>query len=80
MKTAILVSAALLGILSLAGVAQAQAQDASAQQDGQSATANASSNSEYGGVPGSTSASGSMDRSRSATCGHLPQCNADSGH
>ncbi|RZF26252.1 hypothetical protein EVC45_29415 [Paraburkholderia sp. UYCP14C] len=78
MKTKILASAALLGILSLAGVAQAQ--DASAQQDGQSALANASSNSEYGGVSGSTSVSGSMDRTRSATCGHLPQCNPDSGH
>lgn len=78
MKTTILVSAALLGILSLASVAQAQ--DASGQQDGQSASANASSNTGYGGVSGSTSASGSMDRSGLATCGHLPQCNPDSGH
>jgi hypothetical protein len=80
MKTTILVSAALLGILSLAGGAQAQAQDASGQQIGQSASADASNNSGYGGVSGTTSASGSMDRLGSPTCGHLPQCNADSGH
>ena len=78
MKTTILVSAVLLGILSLASVAQAQ--DASGQQDGQSASTNASSNSGYGGVSGSTSASGSTDRWGAATCGHLPQCNPDSGH
>jgi hypothetical protein len=78
MKTTILVSAALLGMLSLAGAAQAQ--DASGQQDGQTASANASSNAGYGGVSGSSSASGGMARSAWATCGHLPQCNADSGH
>ncbi|SEJ91955.1 hypothetical protein [Paraburkholderia diazotrophica] len=78
MKTTIFVSAVLLGILSLAGVAQAQ--DASGQKDEQSASANASNNSGYGGVSGSTSASGSMDRWGAATCGHLPQCNPDSGH
>jgi hypothetical protein len=32
----------------------------------------------YGGVSGSTSASGSLTRYGPA-CGHLPQCNADSG-
>lgn len=78
MKTTTLVSAALLGILSLASVAQAQ--EASGQQDGQSASTNARSDSEYGGVSGSSSASGGMSRPGSATCGHLPQCNVDSGH
>jgi hypothetical protein len=34
----------------------------------------------YGGVAGSTSAVGSSTRNGSATCGHLPQCNANSGH
>jgi hypothetical protein len=34
----------------------------------------------YGGVSESTSASGSLTRSGWAPCGHLPQCNADSGH
>jgi hypothetical protein len=38
------------------------------------------STSGYGGVAGSTSASGSLSRSGWAPCGHLPQCNADSGH
>jgi len=78
MKTAILVSAVLLGFLSLASVAQAQ--DASGQQDGQTASTDTSSNSGYGGVSGNTSASGNMDRSASVTCGHLPQCKPDSGH
>ncbi|MGF6633252.1 hypothetical protein OKW39_000403 [Paraburkholderia sp. MM6662-R1] len=89
MKTTILASAALVGILSLASVGQAQeasgqqdgqAQQAPGQQDGQSASANASSNSAYGGVSGSSSISGGMGRSGWATCGHLPQCNPDSGH
>ena len=34
----------------------------------------------YGGVSESTSASGSFTPSGLATCGHLPRCNADSGH
>jgi len=34
----------------------------------------------YGGVSESTSASGSLTPSGLATCGHLPRCNADSGH
>jgi hypothetical protein len=34
----------------------------------------------YGGVSGSTGASGSLARSGPASCGHLPQCGADSGH
>lgn len=34
----------------------------------------------YGGVSESTSASGGLTRSGWTTCGHLPQCNADSGH
>lgn len=78
MKTTILVSAALLGILSFASVAHAQ--EASGQQDGQSASANASSNSGYGGVSGNNGASGGMARSSWVTCGHLPKCNPDSGH
>jgi hypothetical protein len=38
------------------------------------------STSGYGGVSGSTGASGSLMPSGAATCGHLPQCNPDSGH
>jgi hypothetical protein len=38
------------------------------------------STSGYGGVSGSTSASGSLTPSGRPTCGHLPQCNADTGH
>ncbi|CAL8480847.1 hypothetical protein [Caballeronia sp. S22] len=34
---------------------------------------------EYGGAFGTTSASGNFNRGRAATCGHLFQCNADSG-
>jgi hypothetical protein len=34
----------------------------------------------YGGVSGSISASSGSTRYGPATCGHLPQCNADSGH
>jgi hypothetical protein len=34
----------------------------------------------YGGVSGSTSASAGSTRYGPATCGHLPQCDADSGH
>ena len=78
MKTKILFSAALLGILPLASTSQAQ--EASGQQDGQSASTNASDNSGYGGVSGSSSASDGMGRSGSSTCGHLPQCAPDSGH
>jgi len=77
MKTTILASAAVLGFLALTSVVQAQG--ASGQQDGQSATAN-SSDSGYGGVSGGSTASGGMARSGWATCGHLPQCNPDSGH
>ena len=39
-----------------------------------------STTSGYGGVSGSTSASGSLTPSGLSTCGHLPRCNADSGH
>ncbi|WNC93123.1 hypothetical protein RI103_20005 [Paraburkholderia sp. FT54] len=38
------------------------------------------STSGYGGVSGSIGASGSLTPSGAATCGHRPQCNADSGH
>jgi len=77
MKTTILLSAALLGSLSLASVALAQ--DTSGQQNAQSASTSSTSTSGYGGVSGSSSASGGP-RSAWANCGHLPQCNADSGH
>ena len=80
MKTTFLVSAAaLLGALSLAGVAHAQ--DTSGQQSAQSASASTSdstSTAGYGGVS-ANSASG-VRNSGWANCGHLPQCNADSGH
>lgn len=86
MKTTFLMSAALLGTLSLAGAVQAQ--DTSGQQDGQSvsastiaspgtSTSTSPGTSAYGGVSGSTSASGGLTR---PGCGHLPQCNPDSGH
>ncbi|SIT51147.1 conserved exported hypothetical protein [Paraburkholderia piptadeniae] len=39
-----------------------------------------SSTAGYGGVSGSTSASGGLIRSGWASCGHLPQCNVDNGH
>ncbi|MFL9998125.1 hypothetical protein PQR34_37100 [Paraburkholderia sediminicola] len=38
------------------------------------------STSGYGGVSAGTSASGSLTRDTATTCGHLPQCNANSGH
>ena len=79
MKTTFLVSAAaLFGALALGGAAQAQ--DASGQQNDQSASiGNPSDTSGYGGVSGSTSASG-IARSGWATCGHESKCNPDSGH
>jgi hypothetical protein len=90
MKTTFLMSVALLGTLTLASAVQAQ--DMSGQQDAQpvSASTGASTSTSTsaspeksgygGGVSGSTSASGSLTRSGWATCGHLPQCNPDSGH
>ncbi|SEJ67803.1 hypothetical protein SAMN05192539_1015113 [Paraburkholderia diazotrophica] len=87
MKTTFLVPAVVVGAFSLAGVAQAQ--DTSPQQDAQSSStttsASASSSasrdsSGYGGVSGSNGASGNLTRWGQGTCGHLPQCNADSGH
>ncbi|TDG23199.1 hypothetical protein EYW47_14785 [Paraburkholderia silviterrae] len=89
MKTTFLMSAALVGVVSL--VSAVQAQDMSGQQNAQpvsgatSASTNTSPNaspgtSGYGGVSGSNSASGSLTRLGWATCGHMPQCNPDSGH
>jgi hypothetical protein len=89
MKTTFLVSVALLGTISVAGAVQAQ--DTSGQQNAQAVSASTSASpgtstsaspdtSGYGGVPGGTSATGNLNRAGWATCGHLPQCNADSGH
>lgn len=87
MKMTFLLSAALLGTLSLACAVQAQYM--SGQQNAQSASTSASpgtstnaarGTSEYGGVSGGTSATGQLNRSGWAPCGHLPQCSPDSGH
>lgn len=89
MKTLFLLSATLLGAVSLASVAQTQ--DTSRQQDAQSASVSTSptaspysssspGNSGYGGVAGGTSTSGSLTNPRWSNCGHLPQCNPDNGH
>ena len=89
MKTTFLMSAALLGTMSVASAVQAQ--DWSGQQTTQpvsgatSASTSTSTSASpgttgYGGVSGSTGASGSLNRLGGAACGHLPQCNADSGH
>ncbi len=89
MKTMFLLSATLLGAVSLASVAQTQ--DTSGQQDAQSASVSTSASpgpnsntspgtSGYGGVAGGTSTSGSLTHPGWANCGHLPQCSPDSGH
>ncbi|OUL90455.1 hypothetical protein CA603_17285 [Paraburkholderia hospita] len=80
MKTMYLLLAALLGALALASFAHAQ--DTSSQQNAQAASTS-NSNAEYGGVSGSTSATGSTTRTgwpQDATCGHLPRCGPDAGH
>lgn len=84
MKTTFLLSVALLSAPSLVGTAQAQ--DISGQQDAQpvsaatSASPGTSGNSGYGGVAGITSATGNVSRADWTRCGHLPNCNPDSGH
>lgn len=87
MKMTFLMSAAVLSAFSLASGVQAQ--DMSGQQNPQptstsslpgTSTGAAPSTSGYGGVSGSTSASGSFTPSGWATCGHMSQCNPDSGH
>ena len=84
MKTTFILSVTLLIALPLVGTAQAQ--DLSGQQDPQpvsaanSASPATSANSGYGGVAGSTSATGNVGRADWTRCGHLPKCNPDSGH
>jgi len=88
MKTTFLMSAALLGTLSLAGAVQAQ--DMPRQQDAQPVSASSASpgtstsatpgTTAYGGVSGSASASGSLTGAGWTNCGHRPQCSPDSGH
>ena len=89
MKTKFLMSVAILGTLSLSSAVYAQ--DVKSQQDAQSVSSSttasparstdaASDTSGYGGVKESTNASGRLTGSGWTTCGHLPQCNADSGH
>jgi cell division protein FtsL len=81
MKRTFLLFAALLSALSVVSVAHAQNTSA-AQQDAQAAQTS-TSNTEYGGVTGNTSAMGSATYTgspRQATCGHLPQCGPNAGH
>ncbi len=89
MKTTFLMSAALLGTLSLASAVQAQ--DMPRQQDAQPVSVSTSASpgtstsatpgtTAYGGVSGSTSASGSLAGAGWTNCGHLPRCSPDSGH
>jgi hypothetical protein len=94
MKTKFLLFAGLLSALSLVQAqdmsGQQDAQPVSASTGASPGTSTSASpgtstspspgTSGYGGVSGGTSATGNLSRSGWATCGHLPQCNADSGH
>lgn len=83
-----LVSAVVLGVVSVAATLQAQemsgqpgAQESASTSASPDTSTNASGGmSGYGGVSGTTSLSGSMARPGRANCGHLPQCSPDSGH
>jgi len=80
MKRTLLLSAALFGALSLACVAHSQGM--SDQQNAPSASTS-SGNTEYGGVSGTSSATGGSTRAewtQPATCGRLSHCNPNAGH
>ncbi|MBP0589700.1 hypothetical protein J8I87_08210 [Paraburkholderia sp. LEh10] len=81
MKTTFLLSAAFLGAISFAGGVNAQS--TSGQQNAQPATTS-TSNTEYGGVSGTSSAMGSSARAEWSqyvtSCGHLPRCSPNAGH
>ncbi|BFG79592.1 hypothetical protein PTKU46_76250 [Paraburkholderia terrae] len=84
MKTRIIVSAACVVALSLAGVAHAQGTPA--QQNAKPAATTSTSTpstTEYGGVSGTTMAMGNPAHAAwapPASCGNLARCSPNSGH